>query len=300
MSGLTPLFYAIYRGIPSIIKILLENHADYKYENYLGYSPFRYALGCLSYANPYEEDLYNERLSVVEILLEKFQRNQTELEYAIIGYHPQIPYLFPLFDFIYYCRIKTYLNLEEIGWNIYHKTLWPCKKTYGNLLIAQNLIVFNQNFEYIIYFFQRMFIDNYKQLILFYLQRIIKDKELINRFLFLIYCSFIEMNGNQTYISMLKYFLDNQHIYLFKTRRDIIKSIINLCQLKPIRLLALCRQKIRSYLKSSIDQSILFHHILPKHLQQYILLDEFNSFLTLPLTNKRILDLIKQTISSEF
>ena len=72
MSGLTPLFYAIYRGISSIVKILLDNNADYKFENILGYSPFRYALGCLSYSNSNEK----KRLDVVEILLEKFQMNK--------------------------------------------------------------------------------------------------------------------------------------------------------------------------------------------------------------------------------
>jgi len=58
MSGLTPLFYAIYRGISSIVKLLLHHHADYKFENFLGYSSFCYALGCLSYSNPCEEEIY--------------------------------------------------------------------------------------------------------------------------------------------------------------------------------------------------------------------------------------------------
>jgi hypothetical protein len=197
MSGLTPLFYAIYRGIPSIVQLLLNHNADYKFENVLGYSPFRYALGCLSYSNPHEEEIYRGRLNVVEILLNQFHRNKIELKQAIIGYIPNIPYLFPLFDFIFYCRIKNRLDLEEIGWKIFHQTHWPCQLTYGNLLLAQNIIVFNQNIEHMIYFIQRMYIENYKQLIIFYLQRVIKDKESTNRFFLLLYCGFIEMGGNR-------------------------------------------------------------------------------------------------------
>ena len=196
MSGLTPLFYAIYRGIPSIVKLLLNYGADYKFENFLGYSPLRYALGCLAYANPNDEEIYSGRLNVVEILLEQFKLNDIELKQAIIGYAPNIPYLFPLFDFIFYCRIQKRLDFEQIGWRTFEETHWPCDITYGNLLIAQNIIVFNQNIEHIVYFIQRMFIENYQQLIIFYLQRVIKDKESINRFFLLLYCAFIEMGGN--------------------------------------------------------------------------------------------------------
>ena len=116
LSGLTPIFYAIYRGLPSIVKILLDNYVDYKYENYLGYTPFRYALGCLSYVNPNEEDIYQRRLFIIEILLEKlkFDNNLNQLKYSIIGLIPNIPYLYPLFDFIYYCRIKNDENLGKI------------------------------------------------------------------------------------------------------------------------------------------------------------------------------------------
>jgi hypothetical protein len=296
ISGLTPLFYAIYRGISSIVKILLDNNADYKFENFLGYSPFRYALGCLSYSNPNEDEIYFQRLNVVEILLEKLKFNFIELKYAIIGYKPNIPYLFPLFDFIFYCRMKNRIDLEEIGWNTFEETHWPCNKTYGNLLIAQNIIVFNQNIEHIIYFLQRMYIENYKQLIIFYLQRVIKDKESTNRFYLLLYCAFIEMNGNYFYVEMLKYFLENQRIYLFKQRRDIIKSILILCQQAPIRLSGLCRQKIRQYIKTSIDRRILLDYFLPKNLQQYLIIDELSSFIISP-TSKRLLSLIEQSIS---
>ena len=197
MSGLTPLFYAIYRGLPSIVQLLLNSNADHNFENFLGYSPFRYALGCLSYANPYEGSNYHERLHIVEILLERFHTNELELKRAIIGHSPTIPLLFPLFDFIFYCRTKHRVDLERIGWNAFDETSWPCDVTYGNLLIAQNMIVFNQNVEHIIYFIQRMFIGNYKPLIVFYLQRVIKDKESTNRFLLLLCCAFIEMNGNR-------------------------------------------------------------------------------------------------------
>jgi hypothetical protein len=295
MSGLTPLFYAIYRGIPSIVKILLDNYADYKFENFLGYSPLRYALGCLSYANPNEEEIFFGRLNVVEILLEKFKFNQIELKYAIIGYRPNIPYLFPLFDFIFYCRIKNRLDFEQIGWNTFEETHWPCNKTYGNLLIGQNIIVFNQNIEHIIYFLQRMYIDNYQQLIIFYLQRIIKDKETINRFYLLLYCSFIEMNGNFLFIEMLKYLLETQRIYLFKQRREIIKSILIVCQQAPIRLLGLCRRKIRQYIKFSIDRKISLDYLLPKNLQRYLILDELSTFVISP-TSKQLLFLIGQSI----
>jgi hypothetical protein len=197
MSGLTPLFYAIYRGIPSIVKLLLTHNADYKFENLLGYSPFRYALGCLSYANPSDEFIYQGRLNVVEILLDQFKSNEIELKQAIIGYSPHVPLLFPLFDFIFYCRTKTRYDLEQIGWNAFEETHWPCDMTYGNVLIAQNIIVFNHNIEHIVYFIQRMYITNYKQLIIFYLQRVIKDKESTNRFILLLYCAFIEMSGNR-------------------------------------------------------------------------------------------------------
>ncbi|CAF4193195.1 unnamed protein product [Rotaria sp. Silwood2] len=296
MSGLTPLFYAIYRGVPSIVRILLNHNANYKYENFLGYSPLRYALGCLSYSNPNEENIYYERLNIVEILLDQFQLNEIELKYAIIGYTPNIPYLFPLFDFIFYCRIKKNFDLENLAWKTFEETYWPCNITYSNLLLAQNIFVFNHNIEHIIYFIQRMFIENYKQLIIFYLQRIIKDKETINRFFLLFYCAFIEMGGNSSYVEMLKYLLENQRIYLFKQCREIIKTVLTLCQQAPIRLLALCRRKIRQYIKSSIDRRIEFISNLPKSLQRYLIIDELTSFIISP-TSKRLLCLIEQTIS---
>lgn len=297
MSGLTPLFYAIYRGVPSIVAILLENHADYHFENFLGYSPFRYALGCLSYSNPNEEDIYLGRLKVVEILLEKFQSNRDELKQAIIGSTPNIPYLFPLFDFIFYCRMENRSNLESIAWEIFQTTSWPCPRTYGNLLIGQNLIVFHQHLEHIVYFLQRMYIDNYQQLLLFYLQRVIKETESSNRFFFLLFCAFLEMSGNHLYTNMLRYFLDNQRIYLFKQRREMIKSILILCQQAPIRLTALCRRKVRQTIQTSIDRHVFsFDRILPRNLQRYVLLEELSSFIYTPPTTKRLLNLIEQSI----
>ena len=297
MSGLTPLFYAIYRGVPSIVEILLENHADYHFENFLGYSPFRYALGCLSYSNPTEEDIYHGRLKVVDILLDKFQSNREELKQAIIGSIPNIPYLFPLFDFIFYCRMENRPHLETIAWEIFQNTSWPCPRAYGNLLIGQNLIVFHQHLEHIVYFLQRMYIDNYQQLLLFYLQRVIKETESNNRFLFLLYCAFVEMAGNDLYTNMLRYFLDNQRIYLFKQRREMIKSILILCQQAPIRLTALCRRKVRQTIQTSIDRQLIsFDRILPKNLQRYVLLEELSSFIYTP-TTKRLLHLIEQSIS---
>ncbi|UJR08665.1 hypothetical protein I4U23_012923 [Adineta vaga] len=297
MSGLTPLFYAIYRGISSIVKLLLTYGADYKFENLLGYSPFRYALGCLSYANPNEIEIYQERLDVVELLLEQFCENENELKQAIVGYTPNIPYLFPLFDFIFYCRMRTRRDLEEIGWKFYEETNWSCQITYGNLLISQNLIVFNQNLEHMIYFLQRMYIENYKELILFYLQRVIKDKESTNRFGLLLYCALIEMGGNCFYVEMLKYLLENQRIYLFKQRREMIKTILILCQQAPLRLSALCRRKIRQCTKSSIDRRIHWNKILPKTLQRYLILDELILFQS-SLSSKRLFFLIQQSISS--
>lgn len=298
MSGLTPLFYAIYRGIPSIVEILLENHADYHLENFLGYSPFRYALGCLSYSNPSEEEIYIGRLKVVEILLEKFQSNREELKQAIIGSIPNIPYLFPLFDFLFYCRMENRTDFECIAWEMFETTPWPCSHTYGNLLIAQNLIVFHPHIEHIVYFLQRMYIDNYQQLILFYLQRVIKEKESSNRFFLLLYCAFADMTGNHGYTKMLRYLLENQRIYLFKQRREMIKSILMLCQQAPIRLAALCRGKVRQLIETSIDRRLWsFDGILPKNLQRYVILDELSSFISIP-TTKRLLTLFDQSIST--
>lgn len=197
ISGLTPLFYAIYRGIPSVVKLLLACHADYRFENLLGYSSFRYALGCLSYANPHERETYQGRVDVVAILLAQFHGDELELKRAIVGYAPNVPYLFPLFDFIFYCRMRAQCELEAIGWKIYEETHWPCPPTYGSLLLSQNLIVFSQNIDNIVYFLQRMFIDNYRELILFYLQRVIKDKESTNRFGLLLYCALIETGGTR-------------------------------------------------------------------------------------------------------
>lgn len=298
MSGLTPLFYAIYRGIPSIVEILLDNHADYQLENFLGYSPFRYALGCLSYSNPTEEEIYINRLKVVEILLEKFQSNREELKQAIIGSMPNIPYLFPLFDFLFYCRMEHRHDFERIAWEMFESTSWPCPRTYGNLLIAQNLIVFHPHIEHIVYFLQRMYIDNYQQLILFYLQRVIKEKESSNRFFLLLYCAFTDMTGKNLYTNMLKYLLENQRIYLFKQRREMIKSILMLCQQAPVRLAALCRRKIRQIIETSIDRRLCtIDGILPKNLQQYLILDELSSFISIP-TTKRFLTLFEQSIST--
>ncbi|CAF1097145.1 unnamed protein product [Adineta ricciae] len=296
MSGLTPIFYAIYRGIPAIVKLLLTYGADYTFENLLGYSPFRYALGCLSYTSPHESEIYRGRLDVVEILLKQFSTNENDLRQTIIGRTPNIPYLFPLFDFIFYCRMKALDSLEKIGWKIYEETNWPCPILYGNLLISQNLIVFNHNLEHIIYFLQRMYIENYRELILFYLQRIIKDKESTNRFGLLLYCALVEMGGTRSYVDMLKYLLENQRIYLFKQRREMIKTILILCQQAPLRLSALCRRKIRQGVQSSIDRRISPNEILPKNLQCYLILDELTLFSSSP-SNKRLLSLIEQSIS---
>lgn len=197
MSGLTPLFYAIYRGIFPIVRFLLINNADHKYENLLGYSPLRYALCCLSYFHPSDGSIYSRRLDIVTILLEKYQLNQIDFHQALISHSPTVSHLFPLFDFIFYTRIQSRFDFEQIAWQLFERTSWPCEKSYGNFLIAQNLIIFNSNFQYLIYFFQRMFIKNYYELIQFYLQRFIKDKQTMNRFLLLLYCSFVEMGGNR-------------------------------------------------------------------------------------------------------
>ncbi|CAF0998926.1 unnamed protein product [Rotaria magnacalcarata] len=95
---------------------------------------------------------------------------------------------------------------------------------------------------------------------------------------------------------MLKYLLDNQRIYLFKQRREVIKRILSLCHRAPIRLLALCRRKIRQSIKSSIDRRIEFNSILPKSLQQYLILDELTSFM-ISSTSNRLFSLIEQSIS---
>ena len=98
------------------------------------------------------------------------------------------------------------------------------------------------------------------------------------------------------YVDMLRYLLETQRIYLFKQRRDIIKSILVLCQQAPMRLLALCRRKIRQFTKSSIDRRISLDYILPKNLQRYLIMDELTSFIISP-TSKRLLFLIEQSIS---
>ncbi|CAF4741318.1 unnamed protein product, partial [Rotaria magnacalcarata] len=64
----------------------------------------------------------------------------------------------------------------------------------------------------------------------------------------------------------------------------------------PIRLLALCRRKIRQSIKSSIDRRIEFNSILPKSLQQYLILDELTSFM-ISSTSNRLFSLIEQSIS---
>jgi hypothetical protein len=94
---------------------------------------------------------------------------------------------------------------------------------------------------------------------------------------------------------MLRHLLETQRIYLFKQRREIIKSVLSLCQQTPIRLLALCRRTIRQYLKSSIDRRISIDHLLPKTLQRYLIIDELPSLVVSP-TTKRLLYLIEQSI----
>ncbi|CAF1144347.1 unnamed protein product [Adineta steineri] len=95
---------------------------------------------------------------------------------------------------------------------------------------------------------------------------------------------------------MLKSILESQRIYLFKQRRDMIKAILILCQQAPMRLSALCRRKIRQSTKSLIDKRIALDSILPKNLQQYLIIDELKLFLS-SLTSKRLLFLIQQSIS---
>jgi hypothetical protein len=197
VSGLTPLFYAIYRGVPSIVQLLLQHHADHRFENTLGYSPLRYALGCLAYGDSNEITIYQRRLDIVAILLEQYQMNDVELKQAILGCSPTMSSLFPLFDFIFYARTKAQSNFVHYAWHLLDETYWPCSLTYGNVLLAQNLLVFHSNIEHIVYFLQRMYIDNYQQLFIFYLQHVYKDNECFNRFLLLLYCAFIDMNGNQ-------------------------------------------------------------------------------------------------------
>lgn len=98
-------------------------------------------------------------------------------------------------------------------------------------------------------------------------------------------------------MEMLKYLLDNQRIYLFKQRREIIKTAIRLCHQAPIRLLALCRRKIRQSIQSSIDRRIESNLILPKSLQQYLMLDELTSF-SRSSTSKHLSNLIDRSMFS--
>ena len=292
MSGLTPLFYAIYRGVPSIVELLLTHHADYTLENCLGYSPLRYALGCLSYANPHEDSIYQSRLDIVEILLDRFDRNENELRQAIVGDRPTLTVLFPLFDFIFYARTKARLDLESIGWTAFEETRWPGDLISGQLLIAQNLVVFNQKISHLVYYLQRMSLVNYEALLIFYLQRVIKDRESTNRFLLLLYCAFVEQ-CQQQFIDMLHRLLDTQRIYLFKQRRETIKSLLGICQRAPVRLTALCRRTIRHRVKSSLARHLTFDALLPKTLEDYLLLNELPSFVVSPST-----DLFHQSIRS--
>ena len=290
LSGLTPLFYAIYRGVPSLVELLLDHQADYTLENCLGYSPLRYALGCLSYANPQEGSIYQSRLDIVGILLDRFDRNDASLRRAILGSRPSLPLLFPLFDFIFYSRSKARLDLEAIGWSAFEETSWPGDLTSGQLLIAQNLVVFNQKIEHLLYYLQRVYIVNYEPLLVFYLQRVIKERESSNRFLLLLYCAFVEQ-CEQRFVAMLRRLLDTQRIYLFKQRRETLKCILLLCQQAPVRLTALCRRTIRQRLNSSIARRRrTFDSLLPRTLQEYLLLDELPSLITSPACSDRLLE----------
>ncbi|CAF1480368.1 unnamed protein product, partial [Didymodactylos carnosus] len=289
ISGLTPLHYACYRGDVRIVDLLLTLKADYNFENALGYSPFRYSLGCLSYANPNDKDIYTKRLNVVELLVEQFSRD--ELKKAIIG--NGIPFLFPLFDFLFYSLIQQRHDLEQIGWDTFLETCWPYDSTYGTSLVAQNILVFNQNLKHIIYFLQRMYLCDYTNLIIFYLQRVLNDKE-PNRFLLLLYCTFVDYGHLSKQI--FKTLLYTQRTYLFKLRRDSIKSLIHLCQQTPPRLLFLCRKTIRQILQTAIHRKIdLLENYIPKNLKNYLLLDELQLFST-PITMKKVMSLVNKSI----
>lgn len=199
-SGLTALFYAIYRAFPSIVQVLLKNKADHKFENILGYSPLRYALGCLSYVQYHDGWVYEARSSIVTILLEKFENNELELVEALLGRFSSptsVQFLFPLFDLIFYSRANFRFHLENFSWTLFERTSWPCSIVQANLLVAQNLVAFNRNFDDFIYFLQRMFIDDYQQLIVFYLQRVLKEKPTTNRFIILLYCAFVETKSQK-------------------------------------------------------------------------------------------------------
>lgn len=103
MSGLTPLFYAIYRGQLSIVRLLLQHNADYQYENLLGYSPLRYALACLSSSSSVESD----RREIVAILLEHYETKVDELKNAICTSTAT-------FDLIFYSRTSVKITSSNV------------------------------------------------------------------------------------------------------------------------------------------------------------------------------------------
>ena len=107
--------------------------------------------------------------------------------------------------------------------------------------------------------------------------------------------SFFHLSKLRNYVEMLRFLLETQGIYLFKQRREMIRTLLQLCRRAPIRLLAQCRQKIREHLQCAIDRRLLQNVFLSKSLENYLLIDELNSFVHLP-TSQRLFVLIEESM----
>ncbi|CAF4550777.1 unnamed protein product, partial [Rotaria sp. Silwood1] len=265
---LTPLHYACYRGDYETIKLLIDHKADISIENAIGYNILRYALSCLFYTSPSQYIQYENRLKIIDLLINQYKIDSS-LYNAIIGNNNEQIHIFPLFDFIFYSLIKKRYDLEKFAWNIFLNINITNKILNNIQIIIQNTFIYSYYFSHIIYLCQRFKIENFLSLLIYYIEHITYDNK-PNRFYLLLYIIYID-NGLKLFQLINNYFNKS----LFYTRQYILENFLNKCQEKPEKLKFYCRRYIRTVLSISIHCK-LEKLDLNNYLKNYILIDELN------------------------
>ncbi|CAF1604889.1 unnamed protein product [Rotaria sp. Silwood1] len=267
-NGLTPLHYACYRGDYETIKLLIDHKADISIENAIGYNILRYALSCLFYTSPSQYIQYENRLKIIDLLINQYKIDSSLYD-AIIGNNNEQIHIFPLFDFIFYSLIKKRYDLEKFAWNIFLNINITNKILNNIQIIIQNTFIYSYYFSHIIYLCQRFKIENFLSLLIYYIEHITYDNK-PNRFYLLLYIIYID-NGLKLFQLINNYFNKS----LFYTRQYILENFLNKCQEKPEKLKFYCRRYIRTVLSISIHCK-LEKLDLNNYLKNYILIDELN------------------------
>ena len=294
LSQLTSLHYACYRGDYQAVLLLIEHRADPSVQNNMGYNsrecsgcldwkPFfevRYALSCLSYASPSQSNQYNNRLRIVDRLIEHYS-NHASLVRAIRGVDHEPINLFSLMDLVFYSLIRQRDEFERLAWRVSLVIKRDQELIDYVQAIFQNSFVHSHYFAHLMYLGQRCFLVNPVAIISYYLEHVASDAQ-PNRFDLLLYLIYIDQG-----ISSLRTIDACFRRQLNHHRQWLLRYFIDEYGEKPAELKFFCRRAIRQELLVGIHCR-LDRLPLTSHLKAYLLIDELDPWCLFSLSVKYV------------